>query len=123
MQEHSYVWPPTRSPGKWLKATSVTEDCNGAVIHLQFCAYGSWDSLFPISISQGQNYVQKMQDAQVTKSLMVHHRLRNSSLIFPLLVLLQIAVHTQLLSVCKVLLIICLLVILMDLPSPLMATQ
>ena len=73
-----------------------------AVIHLQFWAYGSWDSLFPKSMSptanlwvqntifkdksaillhpwtcwnknfasQRQNYAQKMQVAQVTKSLL-----------------------------------------------------
>ena len=72
------------------------------VIHLLFWAYGSWDSLFPISMSptanlwvqntifndkstillhpgtrlnkngasQRQIYAQKMQDAQVTKSLL-----------------------------------------------------
>ena len=72
-----------------------------SVIHLQFWVYGSWDSLFPISMSptaifwvqntifndkstillhpgthlnknfasQRQNYAKKMQDAQVTKSL------------------------------------------------------
>ena len=71
------------------------------MIHLQFWAYGSWDSLVPISMSpncklmspeyyfndksaillhpgirwnknfasQRQNYAQKIQDAQVTKSL------------------------------------------------------
>ena len=82
----------------WLAMYLVLQ----AVIHLQFWAYGSWDSLFPISMSptanlwvqntifndksairlhpgtrwinnfasQRQNYVQKMQDAQVTKSLL-----------------------------------------------------
>ena len=69
-----------------------------SVIHLQFRAYGSWDSLFPISMSphcklmspkhyfwwqvchtiasrdslglaEIKTYAQKIQDAQVTKSL------------------------------------------------------
>ena len=69
-----------------------------SVIHLQFWAYGSWDSLFPIAMSPNcklmspkhyfkwqvcniiasrdslglaeiKTYAQKMQDAQVTKSL------------------------------------------------------
>ena len=60
------------------------------MIHLQFWAYGSWDSLHPISMSpqsktlflmtslpyncipglaEIKTYAQKMQDAQVTKSL------------------------------------------------------
>ena len=102
----------------WYKLTSVREkftlkrvlcssdswECQTlfSVIHLQFLAYGSWDSLFPISrspttnlwvhntffndkfatllhprtrrnknfASQRQNDAQKMQNAQVTKSLL-----------------------------------------------------
>ena len=83
----------------WLRIFWTSHEL--AVIHIQFWAYGSWDSLFPISMSQTanlrvqntifnnksaiqlhpwtrwnknfasrrQNYAQKMQDAQVTKSL------------------------------------------------------
>ena len=78
-------------------ASSIRTDTI-SVIHLQFWAYGSWDSLFPVSMSPScklmspkhyfswqvcntiasrdspglaeiKTYAQKMQDAQVTKSL------------------------------------------------------
>ena len=88
----------------WLKHNFYDQRIPHPVIHLQFLAYGSWDSPFPISMSptansyvqntifndkstillhtgtrwnknfssRRQNYAQKMQDEQVTKSLHIN---------------------------------------------------
>ena len=90
---------------KFMKNFAACRDNCKSVIHLQFWAYGSWEPMFPISMSRTailwvqntifndksaillhpgtrwnkifashrQNYAQKMQDVQVTKSLEVLH--------------------------------------------------